>query len=59
MNFERRGEFENLDESHLDYDRFEHGNELGIVIRRTSSVILFLLLTTLTDYKLLSAIFIK
>jgi hypothetical protein len=58
MNFRRHGEFEKPGESHLEYDCCDHGNE-PIIVVRTSSVILSFLLITFTDNKLCSAIFTK
>lgn len=57
-NFKSHGEFENLGESHLKYDCCEHGNEQVIVVR-TSSVILSLLLISCTGNKLQLANFTK
>jgi hypothetical protein len=58
MNLRRPVEFDKLDESHLEYDCCEHGNEPLIVIR-TSSVILSLLLISCTGKNIRSAIFTK
>jgi len=59
MNSKGTGEFDKLDESHLEYDSFKHDKEPVIVNRRTSSLILSFLLIIFIGNKLQSANFIK
>jgi len=59
INFERHVAFDELDEFYLEYDCCEHGNERVIVVRRTYSVMLSLLLKSFTRNRLCFAIFRK
>ena len=59
MNSKRPGEFDKLDESHLEYDSCKYDKETVIVNRRTSSLILSFLLISFTVKILSSAIFTK
>jgi hypothetical protein len=58
MGIKRHGEFDKLDVPHLEYDSCKHGNAT-VIVNRTSSVILSLLLISFTGNKLWSPILTK